>query len=301
MRRLELLIEIARENTQNSRYDANSGISQRRFAQMFQNAQDFIVRSAVNAKSKMFLTQELVTVVNDQEEYSYPADIYMQNIDTMEWSSNGTNDYITLERCITKDRYTRQTGYPFGYWTRNTGYCMTPPLTSGTLRVNYIKNPKRLEKRSGEVVSTTGTPITSITIDTGDASHDPDYINKFSYISIVDKYGNIKADNIPITAASGGTITVASYTLGSGETISAGDFVICDQNSCNIPQMSDILESVLIKHVEYQVRYGDSSKWSAETKQDLNESVMQIIESFGKNTDDITQVPIINTDFLAMW
>lgn len=300
MRRLELLIEIARENTQNSRYDANSGISQRRFVQMFQNAQDFIVRSAVNAKSKMFLTQELVTVVSGQEEYSYPTDIYMNNIDTLEWAQN-SSDYITLERCITKDRYTRQTGYPFGYWTRNTGYLMTPPLETGTLRVNYIKNPKRLEKRSGEVTGTTGTPITAISLDTGDASHDPDYINKFSYISVVDKYGVMKADNIPITAASGGTITVSNYTLGSGESISAGDFVICDYNSCNIPQLNDILESFLIKHVEYQVRYGDASKWSQETKQDLNESIMQIIESFGKNTDDITAVPIINTDFIAMW
>lgn len=303
MRRLEILIDLARELSQNQRYDANSGVSQKLFTHYFQSAQDSLLKQVVNAKTKYKLTQEIVPVVNGQELYSYPSDIYLNNIDTIEWTQtiDGNLGWVTLDRCITKDRQTIRTGYPFGYWTRHDGFLVTPPLQYGFLRVNYIAKMKRLEKRSGKITTVTGTPITSITLDLTEASYDPNYIAMYDYITIVGSDGTQKTPSIPITSVAANVINIPNYVLQTGETVVAGDYVLAGSDTVNISEFPEICETYFLKYVNYCAKYGDSSSWSKETKTDMTQCFGEIVDSFKLLTDDITYIPITNLDYLSMF
>lgn len=300
MRYLEQLIDRARELSQNTRYDANSGISQKTFVQFFQNAQDFVMREVVNSKSKYFLHPLIVPIVGGQQDYDYPDDIILQGIDTIEWSDD-LQTWLTLEKNITKDRTVTIVGYPYGYYLTRTNYILTPPIQYGWLRVTYNRRPKRLEFRAAQVSSTTGAPITSITTNGSFANQDMDYINQFSSITVVGKDGAIKVADMPITSASGTTIVVPSYTLASGESIVSGDYILAGGNSTNVPNFDDMVESFLILHATYQAKYGDSSQWSKATKDDVMNHFKQIIAAFSTLSEDVNHIGIINTDYLALW
>lgn len=300
MRYLELLIDEVRSETGNQRYDADSGVSQRTMRQRLQNAQDFIIRAVVLSKSKYFLEPSTVTVVSGQETYDYPENCYMQGIDTIQWSSNGINWSDPLIKNIPKDKITTQNGYPFGYIAERRGIKLCPPISSGYLLVTANISPKRLEKRSGKISAVTGTPITSLTLDATYAGHDPTYLNQFQSITIVGADGSPKTDSIPITAVSGTTVTVTSYTLASGEAVAAGDYVLAQGNSTNLPDLDDTFESFLILHATYQTKYGDSSQWTQATKDDVKDHAQQIISVLGSMAEDVVQIPIISTDYLII-
>lgn len=300
MRRLEILIDLARELSQNQRYDANSGVSQKLFTHYFQSAQDNLQMQIVNAKTKYRLKQEIVPIVNAQELYSYPTDIYLNNIDTLEWSQNNLN-WIPLDRSLTKDRQNIRVGYPFGYWTRHDGFLLTPPLQFGYLRINYIAKLKRLEKRSGLITTVTGTPITSITLDVAEASYDPSYLALYDYITIVGKDGEQKTPSIPITSLSANVINIPNYTLQTGESVAPGDYVLAGSDTVNIPEFPEICETYLLKYANYQAKFGDSSKWTAEATKDMGMTLDTLLTSFKMLTDDVSYVPITNTDYLSMW
>ena len=301
MRYLEILIDRAREASGETRYSSDSGKSQKQFTQFFQNAQDFIVREIILSKSKYLTTRTIRSVVSGQEEYSYQSDAFMNNIDTIQWSTDRSSWGDALVRCIAKDQGISQNGYPFGYIPTQDGYILTPPISNGYLLESYSRRPKRLEKRSGLVVSTTGTPITSITLDASYTGHDPTYLNQFSSITVVDRNGRPIVASIPITSVSGTTITLPSYTLASGESISAGDYILAEGNTTNLPGYDDTFESFLILHATYQAQYGASSQWSEATLKDVSTHAKQIIDVLGTLSEDVVQVPIINTDFLSIW
>lgn len=300
MRYLEQLIDRARELSQNTRYDANSGVSQKMFVQFFQNAQDFITREVVSSKSKYFIKPTLVSVVSGQEEYAYPSDIILQGIDTIEWSQD-SQSWMFLEKNISKDRISSVSGWPYGYMLTREKIILTPSITGGTLRITYNKRPKRLEKRSAKVTSTVGSPITAINTDGTWASQELSYIGEFDSITIVGANGVIKVANIPISSVGVNVINIPSYTLGSGEAIAAGDYVLASGNAANVPDFDDMVESFLVLHATYQAKYGDSSQWSKAVQDDVASHFGQIKDCFGTLNEDFAHVPIISTDFLSLW
>lgn len=300
MRYLEQLIERARELSQNTRYDANSGVSQKMFVQYFQNAQDFLCREVITQKSKYLLKKTVVPVVNAQEEYEYPSDIVLQGIDTIEWSDD-QESWIFLEKNVPKDRYTTTSGYPFGYVLTREKIVLTPSIQYGFLRITYNGKPKRLESRSAKVLSVTGTPITSVATDTTFSAADLSYVDQFDSVTIVGKNGSIKVANLPLSSVSGSSLVVPSYTLASGEAIAAGDYVLAGGLSANIPQWDDIVESFLILHATYQAKYGDSSTWSNAVQDDVGAHFKQISACFATLSDDFNHIPIINSDYLTLW
>ena len=302
MRRLELLIDTARELTQNTRYDADSGISQKLFVEYFNHASAALNRLVTNAKSKWFMKEVLVPVVQGQELYAWPKHIFLYNIDTMEWSDNRT-DYITMYRGMVKDRFNTTVGYPYGYIPRNDGFLLAPTLNSGTLRLNYIKQPSRLEIRAGLISAVTingSNQITALTISPTDPTFNPTYLNRDNFICVVDKFGKQTARHIVFNSVNvtTGVFSIDPFTLETGDTVAIGNYVVSGYDSTNLPEYPTTAEDFLKKHVEYECKYGDASKWSEEAKQDLIAIGQQILDSFGIMTDDVVQIPIINADYL---
>ena len=58
---------------------------------------------------------------------------------------------------------------------------------------------------------------------------------------------------------------------------------------------------VIIKYVNYSEKFGDSSQWTTQARDDMAQSFKEITDSFALLTDDISWVPIVNTDYLSMW
>lgn len=308
MRRVEQLISIARELSQNQNYDANSGISQKAFVQYLKNGHSTMVRNFINAKSKVLLKQSTSNVVAGQEEYDYPSDIWLQKIDTLEWSSNGSNDdWIVLEKVVTKERLTSQgSGYPFGYITNESGVVLSPALDSGVLRFNYIRKPNSPEKRSGKISAVTlaGGALTALTVDVSEASFDASYIGQDYFLCIVDpKTGAQKMKDVSYDSvdSSTGVFTLSSHTYESGETAAVGDYITIGKHTANSPEFGDEVEDFLIQYMVYSAKFGDASKWTNEAKKQMNQLLGEIIESYSSPTADVSGIPILNTDYLMMF
>jgi hypothetical protein len=303
MRRVEQLIDIARKQSGNARFDADSGVPQSVFVQYLKNAQDSLVREANNAKSKLFMTQVVQSVVSRQEFYSSPSDQYFASIDTMWWSDSGQLNYIPLYKGIDKDRVDGEVGYAFSYVPVEGGFYLAPPLESGTLRTSYIRYPNRPQKRSGQVQSLTlaGGILSALTLDITEASYDEDEILSDNYLCVVDKFGVLKARGVVYDSVASGVFTLDPFTLASGESIAVGDYICIGDKVANKPELPDPCEEYLIKHMIYEAKEGDSSNWSVAAKNEMQRVLMQIVSSFGLVTEDITLVPIISVDFLDLF
>lgn len=304
MRRVEQLISIARELSQNQNYDSNSGVSQNVFVQHLKNAQATMLRNFVLAKSKALLNSEITAVVSSQAAYNYPTDIYLQAIDTLEWSPNQI-DWKVLEKCITKERLSSSVGYPFGYIPVEDGIILSPPQSSGYLRFNYLRQAKTPEKRAGLISAVTlaAGQITALTVNISDASFDGTYINQDYYLCIVDKYGAVKMSNVPYTSVATGTgvFTMSAFTYASGESAAVGDYIIIGQNVTNKPEFKEMVEDYLIQFMVYSAKFGDASKWTEEAKKQMVALLGEVIEAYAQPDADRSSIPIINTDYLGMF
>lgn len=304
MRRVEQLISIARELSQNQNYDANSGVSQNVFVQYLKSGQATMLRNFVLAKSKALLNSSITAVVNGQAEYSYPTDIYLQNIDTLEWSSNQV-EWTPVEKCITKERVSANSSFPFGYIPTEDGIILSPPLSSGYLRFNYIRQAKTPEKRAGIISAVTlaGGQITALTVNVSESSFDGSYINQDYYLSVVDKYGAVKMANVPYTSVNTGTgaFTLSAYTYAAGESAAVGDYIIIGQNVTNKPEFKEMTEDYLIQYMVYSAKFGDASKWSDEANKHMIRLLGEVIEAYAQPDADRSSIPIINTDYMSMY
>lgn len=302
MRRVELLIDTVRKLSQNTRYDSTSGVPQDLFVQFLNNAQDSLTMEVQNLKTKYFKKQAIVDVVPSQEVYSYPADCYIQSLDTIQWTDSPTGTYWqTLFKTTTKEKITIQPGYPFAYVPYEDGFHLNPPITRGKLYVTYVRTPKRLAKRSGKVsaVTITSGNLTALTVDPTEASFDQTEINSQNYLCVVDKFGNVKASNILYdSCSSSGVFTISSFNLGS-ETFATGDYILIGKNTTNLPEWAPICEGYLIKHAVYEAKYGDSSSWTAQATADMNAYFQKLSSSFSMLTDDVTDIPLNRLDYLG--
>lgn len=303
MRRVELLIDMARKLSGNTRYDSQSGIPQDVFVQFLNNAQDSLVMEVQNLKTKYFKKKTIVSVVAGQEQYSWPTDCYMQHVDTIQWTDSSSGTYWqTLHKTTTKEKITIQPGYPFAYVPHEDGFYLNPPINSGSLYVTYVRTPKRLQKRAGQinVATIVGTNLTALEVDETEASFDLTEINSQNYLCVVDKFGQVKASNILYNSCnSSGVFTLSSFDLGT-ETLAVGDYILVGEDCINIPDWdSDIVEGYLIKHMVYEAKYGDSSSWTSQALNDMQMYFQKLSGSFATLSDDIVAVPITNLDYIG--
>lgn len=303
MRTTEQLIDISRKLSKNTRYDSNSGIPQDVFVQFAQNAQDSLVKQITNLKTKYFKKQFVVDVVANQEVYSYPSDCLAQHLDTIQWtdSQNGTY-WQTLYKSYTKEKITLQPGYPFSYIPYEDGIHLNPPITTGKLWLTFIRALPKVQKRSGKIqaLSINNTnQIVAMTLDSTEATYDENEINQDYFLCVVDKYGAIKASNIPYNSITGGVFDMIPYTLTATDSIAVGDYILVGKYSCNKPEFPDICESYIIKHMVYDAKYNDSSQWSQEAKDDMARSFTELSGVFAALSDDITEIPITSLDYIG--
>ena len=301
MQSLENLISMTRKITGNERYDADTGIPQDVMVQYYNFAQDFLAKQVVNLKTKFFKKTSIVPIVPGQAIYPWPKDCYIQALETLQWTDAQRGVYYqTVIKSYTKEKVTTQLGYPFAYIPCSDGIELNPPINTGLLYLTYEKTLPRLQKRAGKITTATvvGGNLTALSVAI-DEMYDEKEINSDYFLCIVDKKGNIKARDIEYDSVTAGVFTLSPFALPDGESVSVGDFILVGKNTCNIPQWPDICESFLMNFVEYRVRYGDASRWSEEAKSSMQAEFETISTSFALLSEDITEVPITNLDYIG--
>ena len=125
----------------------------------------------------------------------------------------------------------------------------------------------------------------------------------------VDKYGNIKMENVLIEGSTTSatydlTLTVdSSFEFENGETIAVDDYVISGgYATTHLPdELGPEVERYIQAYVEYKILARDSSVDSQEAFQVLAEIEDDIIGSYADISDDTMEIPDINNDQEDWW
>lgn len=309
---IDAIIDEARESTENEEYGQEIGLTEEEIIKFANQALNRLHSKVVAQHPQVFVETTELDIVANQENYSIPAHkAFLKNkVSQVEYSPDGTaNNYYVLDATVLKNRDTGSDGDPTHYIRRGGELLLlpTPNNSNGKLRLTYIPKAKQMDKRRGliKAATTSGSNITNLEVNYVNGSTvDLAELSKRTRITVVDKYGNIKMENVLVegvtsSATYDATITVdSSFEFASGETISVDDYIISGAFSTTHLQdeVGPEVERYLQAYIEYKILHRDSSVDSQEAFQILAEIESDVIASYAEISDDIINIPEINPD-----
>lgn len=309
MLRIDLLIDEAREGTENSESTSETGVQDSEFLRAFNDGQDKIHSKILAAFARLSQKEKEIDAVSGQEVYDLPADVLGTTmIEVVEYSRTGqAKDYYQLDSGILEERVTGNPGTPAFYVRRSNQILIQPaPAGTGKFRVTYQKVIPRLDKRRGRVLSVTldtaTRQVTALTLDpTSFTTDDVQRLNQLEFITIIGKTGTIKMKGIPITEvnSSTGVVTIEAFTYEVGETIAVGDYVVAGAYSTTHSELPDNCERFLLSFCKWRILKRDSSQDQLEENKELMGMLDDILETFAKGDSSVKYVPILDGDFLV--
>lgn len=305
MRRLELLIEASRRETENEDFSDQIGISDAEFIRYANDAQDQLLSDIASFKQSLFVTEKIIRTVRAQEEYDLPQDLFLAHLYQVEYSRTGLQtDYKVLKAGNLKERISYPIGDPSFYIRRSKKILLAPSpnVGSGYLRISYMRTIPRLDTRRALISSVTTSlgEITSLVLSTNDVI-DSEALLSENYVSVVDKDGNQTMRRIPIESidTTTGIVTLGSgFEYEDGETIEAGNYLVSGPDSCNSSMLDDFCERYLISYMNYKVLKRDSSNDSREAAQELQAIREDILNNYKSPDSDVMHVAILDSQYL---
>jgi hypothetical protein len=313
MRRTDVLVSLIRLMTENVSVSTTNDIPDDEFIQYLNDAQDRLQSLISNTRetSKLFVTSEIITGVASQEEYSLAGRLFMSKaIEQIEYSSDSTlPNYILLEKLSMFNRDSNTSDWPRGYYRARGKFYPIPILSTsaGSFRVMYEQSLNDVDKRRAQVVSVVGlttTGFTSMILQGATGTGAPDIVSTpvnfttVDYVCVVDKDGNMKAKNIPVSSfnSSSYVLTPSAFTFATGETITAGDYVVFNKWTTSHSGLPDDCERYLIHYCAEAIFHRDSSDDFSTQSQLLGRMEEEIIKALKKQTGEIQQIPQLNYD-----
>lgn len=314
-KRVEALIKQARRISDNEEFDNDPdnplGIIDDEVVSFINDAQDNLHARISEVHPKLFISEELIDLVANQERYSLPSDIYLggrlEHVEAL--FSNKEGDYFTIQPRAIKSRLANYpASFPQFYIRSGDSMLIQPrPSVARTdgLRVTYQRQLPELDIRRGKVLSSTIVTdnVQDITIDlapllTRDANL-PQIAERtledFDFITVVDKAGNIKMNNIPLDSydETTGVITVVSgFNRTTGQTISAGDYILGGSNSSTHSQLPQTCQRYLIAYASWKILKRDSMVDSKDQAREITEMLKEIVNSFREVTEDQVELEL---------
>lgn len=307
MRRADQLITAARTISRNGlNSDGTFAISNDEILQYLNDAQDRLqnLLSATKNVAKIFVTQEIIPVVANQESYSISDRVLMnKQIEGIEFSATGNlADYVRLEKLNFFNRDTNPSNYPWGYIKRGGQILLqpTPSVSTGTLRVTYERDLDDLDIPRGVVDSVTGT-TTSLTHFHVDASADafeastPGWLTQ-QFCCVVSPYGERRCYNIPFTYNTvNNRVNPVNgpfvYTARDSE-IQLGDIAIFNKYTTTFSQLPDACERYLIHYAAAELFHRDSSEDYANQQEIVQNMEADILKAMASQTSEIQLIPM---------
>lgn len=311
MRDVKYLIEDVREQTENEIFtdSDNTGISDNEFLRFLNDAQ-YRLHSVITQKHpSVFITTTEPTVVPNQESYTLPSNIYINNkVSLVEFSpTTNKKDYYVLEPSSNRYRSTAVEGDPDRYIRQAGAVLLAPvPTSAGSLlRISYIRRPIALDIKRASIASVTldtnNNTITALSFDVSTDSIDSAELEKNNFFTIVDRNGNIKMKDIEYDniSTSDGVITVtSSFTFESGETIDVGDYVVRGKYASTHSEFPASVERYLIAYAAWKILKRDSSADYSEQQQELLAMEDEIVQAYSDISDDITPIPELENHWI---
>jgi len=306
MRTAEQLITVSRRATGNQDWTPTAGVQDEEFLQALNDAQEEI-HSIINSLfPTILMTEKYQDVTIGNETYAIPSDCYMgTRIDNISYSPSGLDqDFYPIRKGSLKERIDGINGNPSFYLRQGSNLIIQPPpQQGGRLRIVYQKTIPYLDITRGTVDSVTLTTntITSLVLSTS-VSLDADALNEQPYITVCDKYGNIKMQNIKIDSVSGvtGVVTITpGFTFESGETIEVGDYVLRGKYSTILSQLPDICEKYLLEYCNMRIFVRDSSTDQQEVAALMSKIENTLRMAFSEPDNDPDRIPIIDPFYLG--
>jgi len=308
MRRTDVLIKQARlisRNVANS--DGTYSISDEEVLQYLNDAQDRMQNLISSRKNiaKIFVTQQIISLVADQEAYSIPDRVLLnKQIENVEFSSDGTlGNYVRLEKVNFINRDTNTTTYPWGYYKQGGQIYLqpTPSTSGGTIRVTYERALDDLEIPRG-LVSTIGTgtatEFATLTLDSSANTYettDPGWSTQ-QYCCVVSPLGARRCYNILITSYDTGTNLLTPnptpFTYSSQDSqIQANDVLVFNKYSTTFSQLPDDCERYLIHYAATELINIDSSNDYSKFRDKLAEMEEDILKALAAQTSEVQYIP----------
>lgn len=304
MRRLEHLISQVRRQTDNEVIGDDDGISKNELIWYFNEAQTNLQEAIINTYRKSFSEVAYISAVGSQEEYSLPDYTFSgQSVVKIDYSHDGqAKNYIPLNKVEFVEQRSIN-GVPLFYVLRKNKVIFNPiPQSSITnaFRVTYNKALPMLDVRRSTVKAKTegaGT-LTALTLEPTFTGFSVDDWADDDYLTVIGADGTIKCPKIAYTAVSAlGVLTMPTHTYLTGETVTVGDYVVPGERATTHSELPDNCERYLVSYVVWKILKRDSSKDSQEHLQELVMMSQQIVDTYAGAAQDITRIPVINTDW----
>ena len=308
MRRVDQLITQARLVSRNSaNADGTYGVTDNEILQYLNDAQDKL-QNLISAKkniAKIFDTQQIISIVGNQEAYSIPDRVLMnKQIDQVEFSADGTiGNYVRLEKLNFFNRDTNTTTYPWGYFKRCGQIFLqpTPSTSMGSLRVTYERDLDDLDIPRAGITTITGgtaTQFTSITLDSTADSYEsttPGFSN-VQYVSIVDALGNRKCYNVLVGSYVAGTNVLtpnpSPFLYGTGDSaLATTDVVVFGKYTTTFSQLPDSCERYLIHSAAADIFAKDSSNDYSRQADIVAQIEDDILRALASQTSEVQYIP----------
>jgi hypothetical protein len=304
-RLIDRLIDQVRRQTENEDSSASAGIQDVEFLQYINDAQDRLQSLITATHPMVFVKEQIIPGIIDQEKYDLPKDAYKQNaITTVEYSPSGnTEDYYHIEQTTIKRRDTAVQGFPVTYVRRSGTILLQPrPQQAGNLRLNYQKRIDRMDKRRGVVqtaVLGANNTITSLVLDASSSTAplDTSALSEDNYLCICDRDGTPLMRNVEFDSIDAGTGVVSitnGFTYEDGESLPPGSFVTSGRDSRTHTELPRMCERYLISYCAWKIQKRDSSVDYQEQEAELKAMEDDIVNSFADIDDDIKYIPILN-------
>lgn len=311
MRRADVLIYEARRISRNLPNDAgDKAISDDECLIYLNDAQDRIQHLISSKKNlaKIFSTQQIISVVGNQESYSIPDRLLLnKQIDMVEYSVDGTlGNYVLLQKVELFNRDTNSSMYPWSYYKRSGQIFLQPlPSTSqGSLRVTYERELDDLDIPRGVVSVITGgtsAQFDSLTLDATANSYEsttPGWSTE-QYCSIVSATGSRKCFNILISNYNTGTNVITPspspflYTSNDSQ-IAVGDVAVFGKYKTTFSQLPDTCERYLIHYLAMELFNRDSANDYQKQAERVSEIEEDILSALASQTSEIQYIPTLN-------
>lgn len=315
MRYVGDLITLARERSHNQEYtigsgtsaieDVVEGIGQQQFLEFINEGQAHLQSAIINQHPVEFVTSEEISIVPNQEEYSIPDNVFVNNrIVTVQYSTTGqARDYYKLPQRPLRDRFSDSSSHPSWYIRRSGRILLNPIPTSsvGKIRVEYYRETDKLALRAGQVASITdnGT-ISALTI--GTSNDLPNLISNVGdkYLCICDKDGTVKEYNIAYTSYDSGTgaFSGISHTRTGSATITTSDYVTVGRYTTTHSDLPTNTERFLVAYASLLALKQDSSQDWQDEAATIQTMKSDILDSFGDMDEDVKDYPVLDGEIL---
>lgn len=302
MKNVQYLIEEIREATENQDFSEFAGIKDREILRYINDAQERIQSEIVKKSPKVF-TKEIIIPLDGSDFYDLPYDIFMGNKITdikYRYTPSSYWERVEPDYVNNRDDIDLYDTSPETYIRLAGRVSFRPRPIRGEARITYVASVPKLDLRRATVDSATVTAGQLTTFSVDHTTADFTELERESYLSLVNRHGDILVDNIKFESIDQvtGNITLTSSVSTSLSSVDlVGSYLVLGKKASTHPALDEVVERYLMAYAKMKIFQRDGSAEFQIQAELLQIMEAEIIDSYAGISDDILRIPDIDRDF----